>query len=126
MSKEELYVDVILPIPQLGSFTYSLNNISDEVQIGNRVVVQFGARRIYTAVVGNVHSIKPNYVTKNVLEIYDDNLITPIQIQFWKWISDYYASSLGDVSNMALPSFLKLASETILIIEFPAKTILIS
>ena len=117
MSKEELYVDVILPIPQLGSFTYSLNNISDEVQIGNRVVVQFGARRIYTAVVVNVHSIKPNYVTKNVLEIYDDNLITPIQIQFWKWISDYYASSLGDVSNMALPSFLKLASETILIID---------
>ena len=112
------YVDVVLPLPLQNTFTYSLRT-GDEVEIGQRVVVQFGTRKLYTAVVIDVHENGSNlYKSKDILAILEeDPIVNSIQLKFWKWISEYYISNIGDVMNVALPSSLKLASESKIIIH---------
>ncbi len=112
------YVDVVLPLPLQNTFTYSLRT-GDEVEIGQRVVVQFGTRKLYTAVVIDVHENEPDlYKSKDILAILEeDPIVNSIQLKFWKWISEYYISNIGDVMNVALPSSLKLASESKIIIH---------
>ncbi len=61
-------------------------------------------------------NIKPAYETKEILNIIDDEpVVYAQQLQLWKWISDYYMCSEGEVMAAALPTHLKLSSETILI-----------
>ena len=110
------YVDVILPLPLAGSFTYRLNDShAAMVQMGSRVVVQFGAKRYYTAIVVRKHDEAPqgDYEVKEVVEILDAvPIVRPEQLRLWQWIADYYMCSLGDVYKAALPSGLKMESET--------------
>ena len=111
------YVDVILPLPLGGSFTYRLpQEYADTIQTGSRVVVQFGARRYYTALVLHKHTDAPqgNYDIKDVVEVLDTTpIVQPMQLKLWQWIADYYMCALGDVYKAALPSGLKLESETV-------------
>ena len=110
------YVDVILPLPLAGSFTYRLSDShAAMVQMGSRVVVQFGAKRYYTAIVVRKHDEAPqgDYEVKEVAEVLDaDPIVLPEQLRLWQWIADYYMCSLGDVYKAALPSGLKMESET--------------
>lgn len=110
------YVDVILPLPLAGSFTYRLSDShAAMVQMGSRVVVQFGAKRYYTAIVVRKHDEAPqgDYEVKEVVEILDAvPIVRPEQLRLWQWIADYYMCSLGDVYKAALPSGLKMESET--------------
>ena len=118
MNLSKKYVEVILPVPVDGSFTYSIDS-DKNIEIGQRVVVQFGSRKLYTAIVIDVHNNEPNlYKAKEVIaELDEQTLVNKKQIKFWKWISEYYMSRLGDVMNVALPSSLKLASESKIIIH---------
>ena len=110
------FVDVILPLPLAGSFTYRLGEAhAAAVQTGSRVVVQFGAKRYYTAIVVRKHDEAPqgDYEVKEVVEILDAvPIVRPEQLRLWQWIADYYMCSLGDVYKAALPSGLKMESET--------------
>ncbi len=109
------FVDVILPLPVAGTFTYEVpEEHRAHIGIGKRVVVQFGARRIYTALVDRLHNNKPElHKAKPVLEVLDDEpVVHPHNIEFWKWIASYYLCTLGEVMNAAMPQGLKLDSET--------------
>lgn len=109
------YVDVILPLPLPKSFTYSLpDEGADEVTMGCRVVVPFGRKKFYTAIVCNVHYCAPTeYEVKEVSAILDASpILLPSQFRFWEWLSDYYLCTQGDVYKAALPSGLKIESET--------------
>ena len=113
----EKFVDVILPLPLHSSFTYSLpEDIAGEVQIGCRVVVPFGRKKYYTAIVRNVHYSAPTeYEVKEVSVLLDAHpILLPEQFKFWGWLADYYLCTQGDVYKAALPSGLKLESETII------------
>ncbi|HRR63044.1 MAG TPA: primosomal protein N', partial [Paludibacteraceae bacterium] len=82
---------------------------------GMRVVVPFGKKKMYSAIIYLVHSIKPNlpYEIKEIICFLDEKpIIRPLQIKFWEWIANYYLSSLGEVYQSAIPSGLKLESET--------------
>ena len=110
------YVDVILPLPLPKSFTYSLpDEYAEEVKIGCRVVVPFGRKKFYTAIVRNVHYCAPTeYEVKEISTLLDASpILLPNQFKFWEWIADYYLCAQGDVYKAALPSGLKLESETI-------------
>ncbi|MEQ2518736.1 primosomal protein N' [Bacteroides zhangwenhongii] len=110
------YVDVILPLPLPKSFTYSLPDKNmEEVQIGCRVVVPFGRKKFYTAIVRNIHYCAPTeYEVKEISALLDASpILLPNQFKFWEWIADYYLCAQGDVYKAALPSGLKLESETI-------------
>ena len=110
------YVDVILPLPLPKSFTYSLpDECAEDVKIGCRVVVPFGRKKFYTAIVLNVHYCAPTeYEVKDISALLDASpILLPAQFKFWEWIADYYLCTQGDVYKAALPSGLKLESETI-------------
>lgn len=112
------YVDVILPLPLTGSFTYRLpSSCETDVQTGSRVVVQFGVKRYYTAIVLRCHNEAPqgDYEVKEVSEVLDATpIVLPTQLKLWQWIADYYMCPIGEVFKAALPSGLKMESETVI------------
>lgn len=113
--RKTLFVDVILPVPIRNEFTYRVPfELNDAVFNGARVVVPFGRNKLNTGIITRIHEdIPAAYQSKYIEFLLDDRpIITPKQYTFWKWISAYYMSPIGDVMNAALPSNFKLASET--------------
>lgn len=111
----EKFVDVILPLPLRGYFTYSLpEEMAEKMRIGCRVVVSFGRKKYYTAIVRNIHYSAPTeYEVKAVSALLDEYpILLPRQFKLWEWLADYYLCTQGDVYKAALPSGLKLESET--------------
>lgn len=112
------YVDVIVPLPIASQYTYSLpSELEESVQVGCRVVVSFGRKKFYTAIVTSVHHAAPEgYETKDIEEVLDAfPIILPKQFEFWEWLSTYYLCTLGDVYKAAMPSGMKLESETVVV-----------
>ncbi|MGN0309526.1 MAG: primosomal protein N' [Bacteroides sp.] len=112
------YIDVILPLPLWSLFTYALPQpLAGEVKRGSRVVVPFGKKKLYTAIVQRIHTDAPQgYEVKEAISLLDaEPILLPAQLTFWQWIADYYLCTLGDVYKAALPSGLKLESETIVV-----------
>lgn len=87
-----------------------------EVQVGSRVLVQFGKKKYYTAIVEAIHSDKPKgYDVKPVMAVLDSSPIVRYpQLKLWRWIADYYLCSPGEVFKAAVPTGLKPESETYL------------
>ena len=113
----DYFIDVIVPIAVTTTFTYRVSQAEyNFLQQGMRVAVPFGKRLVYTAMVLNKHSQKPQvYEPKDIHTIIDEQpLVTKTQIEFWQWIAQYYMCSLGEVYKAALPSAFLLESETIL------------
>lgn len=111
------YADVILPLPLGGVFTYSLttSGMEKDIAVGERVVVPFGKKKIYTGLVVRIHTEKPtgSYEIKNIITCMDKKpIVLPAQLTLWEWIADYYLCSIGDVFKAALPSGMKLESES--------------
>jgi primosomal protein N' (replication factor Y) len=109
------FADVILPVPIPRMFTYRVpRNFVDEIKIGARVIVQFGKNRVVTAVVGRIHQTPPEkYQAKYILELLDNEpLITQQQLWLFDWIADYYMCCVGEVMNVAVPSGLKVTSQS--------------
>ena len=112
------YVDVILPLPLSGTFTYELSQDEfNKLEIGFRVAVSFGKRKVYTGIVNELHNSKPkSYETKPIEFIYDDkSLVSQNQIDFWNWLSRYYFVPIGDVMKAAVPSTFLLESDSLII-----------
>lgn len=110
------FINVILPLPLEKHFTYSVSPAEAEfLQPGMRVAVPFGKSKIYTGIVSAVHQSDPEiYEAKPIEQILDEKaLVTLKQLQFWKWISDYYMCTEGEVLRAAVPSAFLLESETL-------------
>lgn len=127
-SHENTYADIIMPVPLRRLFTYEVpQTMVSMIAVGSRVLVQFGAKKFYSGIVATLHHTKPiNYDTKPICQVVDSTpIILPAQLKLWQWISDYYICALGDVYRAALPSGLKLESESRLISnpEFVADTL---
>ena len=111
------FADVILPLPLSKYYTY---RIPEELQPGMypgcRVIVPFGRKKYYTAIVVYIHPYAPaDYETKDILTLLDESpILRRPQLKFWEWIAEYYLCSVGDVYKAALPSGLKLESETLI------------
>lgn len=104
-----LYVDVILPLPLEGTFTYSVpDTLAPQVRMGVRVVVPLGRSKTYTAMAVRTHGDKPEFDTRDIIQVVDDSHVLPErQLRLWQWISTYYMCALGDVFKAALPAGLK-------------------
>ena len=130
-----MYVDVILPLPLDGVFTYSVpSELERQVAVGHRVLVPFGRNKTYVGIVAKVlftvdglqftgdYSVaeerlaskssvncKPSTVNyKDVLQVLDASpILLDSQLNLWRWISDYYLSPIGEVYKAALPAGLK-------------------
>lgn len=114
------FADVILPLPLYRYFTYRIPaDMQGRLRQGHRVVVSFGRAKFYTAIVVALHDTEPQgYEVKEIATLLDDEpIVLRPQLKFWEWIADYYLCSVGDVYKAALPSGLKLESETSLAIN---------
>ena len=109
------FAEVLLPLAIQGSYTYRITpELQSSVAIGSRVLVPFGKKRIYTAIVVMTHDIEPQgYRVKEIISVLDSfPIVKHPQIKFWQWISDYYLCTMGEVYKAAIPSGLKVESET--------------
>ena len=114
------FVDVILPLPLSATYTYALpEEWQEAVRPGCRVIVPFGAKKFYTAIVVEVHGRQPQgYAVKAVWETLDPApVLLPVQLDFWRWLADYYLCAVGDVYKAALPSGMKLESESKVVVN---------
>ncbi len=96
-------------------FTYRIpKNLQPQVNLGSRVIVQFGKKKVLTGIIGKVHNKPPQtYEAKPILDILDiQPSVNPLQIRFWVWMAEYYCCHIGEVMHAALPSGLRLSSES--------------
>lgn len=114
------FVDVILPVAVPNLYTYRVPfELTGFVNRGQRVIVEFGKRKRYSAIVRNVHDVAPSvYEAKYIEALLDQSpIVTDDQFKLWDWIADYYLCTIGEVMLAALPSALKLASETTIVLN---------
>ena len=119
MERRTFFVDVLLPLHLPGTFTYRVPfDYNGALEVGQRVVVQFGAKRLYSALVRRVHEQVPDYQTKYILSILDlEPIVTEHQLQFWEWMAAYYMCYPGDVMAVAIPSAFRLSSDSYIVIH---------
>ncbi len=113
------YVTVVLPLALPNNYTYEIpNKLADEIQFGIRVEVPL-RNKLYAALVVELHEdVQIEYKTRKIISVIDQlPIITTKQYELWKWITKYYSASMGEVMNVALPSGMKLTSETIVVLH---------
>ena len=109
------YAQIILPLNLSGTFTYKVpDELVDFMEVGKRVLVPFGGKKIYTGIVSGIHQNAPEpFKTKDIISVLDNVPIVPQeQLDFWSWMSEYYLCNIGEIYRFAFPSSLKLESET--------------
>ena len=104
-----IYIDVILPLPLEGLFTYSVHaKDAHKAVVGKRVVVPLGRSKTYTGIIERVHNTKPSFDTRDAIDFPDAlPVVLEKQLDLWKWIAHYYMTPLGDVYKAAVPAGLK-------------------
>lgn len=115
MTNSQHLVDVILPLPVPLFFTYKVPlELLDALAIGKRVIVPFGRQKIHAAIVKSIRSESSvNNDLKEIQTVLDDfPVVNDYQFQLWEWMAEYYMCHQGEVMNAALPSGLKMQSET--------------
>jgi primosomal protein N' (replication factor Y) len=118
--RETLFIEVVLPLSLALNYTYRVPfELNDQVAVGKRVVVQFGKNKIYTALIKEIGTKAPDvYEAKYIIDVIDAHpIITQTQLKLWDWMTNYYLCNEGDVMSAALPTGLKLASETIIVLK---------
>jgi primosomal protein N' (replication factor Y) len=113
------FVDVVVPLPLPEYYTYRVPfEYNEYISPGQRVVVQFGQKKLYSALVRRVHQNVPSYKTKYILSILDPHpIVSEKHFKFWEWMAAYYMCSVGDIMAVALPSAFRLASESTIAIH---------
>jgi len=114
-----LTANIILPFPLNDTYTYYVPQVMEEhIYVGQRVIVSFGVKRFFTGIVysfgeaSNVTDLKP------IAETIDNKpIVSQNQLLYWRRLADYYICSLGDIMRLALPSALRLQSDTTVIIN---------
>ena len=110
-----MFAEVLLPVPIYGTFTYEIPEpMTDHIRVGHRVIVPFGRRKSYTGIVCNLTPVAPQgYEVKRIAMLIDEGpVVRHPQLKFWNWIADYYLCTPGEVYRAAVPSGLKIESET--------------
>lgn len=108
------YAEVILPLAVQGTFTYLVpEEMQCDISRGSRVYVPFGPRKLYTGIVADLHTNTPKFKVKPIASLLDGtSILRHPQLKFWQWIADYYLCTLGEVYRAAVPTGLKVESET--------------
>lgn len=108
-----MYAEVILPLAVPKPYTYSVpEELLAQTETGRRVEVQFGGNKLYAGLVLQTHDNEPDHPVKPILSVIDEEpIVDERTLKFWQWLASYYACTIGEVMDAALPANLKLASE---------------
>src|SRR5210317_84763 len=112
-------VEVVLPLPLDKLFHYSVpTEWENDVRPGMRVLVQFGARKEYAAVITRVLETVEELELKPIITLLDEYpVVLEHQLLQWSWMASYYMAPIGDVMNAALPPGLKLSSQSVVVLD---------
>ena len=113
--QETLFAELLLPVPMANSYTYRVpRHLAAGLQVGCRVVCHFGKKRILTGLVLRIANLPPvEYEARPLLDVLElEPSVTAQQLKLFKWMADYYSCKMGEAAFAALPSGLKLSSES--------------
>ncbi|MCL1851084.1 MAG: primosomal protein N' [Bacteroidetes bacterium] len=114
------FANILLPLPLPATFTYRVpHDLNEQIKVGARVVVPFGKNKLYAGLVMEVHTNVPSFLNvKYIIDIIDAApVVTEKQLELWKWLAHYYLCHNGEVMAAAMPSGLKLAGETLIMLH---------
>jgi primosomal protein N' (replication factor Y) len=108
------FADLVLPLAIPKMLTYHVPpHLMDDLQVGSRVIVSLGNQKVITGIVSKLHTTVPPYPTKAIIDLLDPApILTTIQLTFFQWMAQYYMCTLGEVLKAALPSGLKVTSQS--------------
>lgn len=109
------YAEILLPLPLDTTFTYAIPaEMERVVKIGHRVIVPFGRKKYYTGIVRSLTTHAPDGIEIKEIAVVLDNepIVRHPQLKLWEWVAEYYMCATGDVYKAAVPSGLKVESET--------------
>ncbi|MFQ3577026.1 MAG: primosomal protein N' [Cytophagales bacterium] len=113
----KLFCHVLLPIPLNAKFTYVIpSHLYDQISIGSRVLVSFGAKKIYTGIVTEISSqAESNFELKYIIDVLDASpVMNKTHLEYYAQLAQYYMCTEGEVLKAGLPGGLKLSSESLL------------
>ncbi len=107
------FADVILPLAVRGRFTYLIgDDYINSIHPGVMVRVQFRGEKLCTGIVCAIHYNPPDVKNiKRIISVLDAvPVINEKQLKLWRWVSDYYLCTEGEVMKAAMPSEVSLDS----------------
>ncbi len=113
-----MYAEIIIPLALPKNYTWEIpSTLLDEVMIGMRVEVMLGANKRYAGIVKKIFNEKPAaFNPKPILSVLDEApIVYPAQLALWEWMAQYYMCTEGEVMQAAVPSHLKISSESVFI-----------
>jgi primosomal protein N' (replication factor Y) len=112
---------VAIPLRVMQTFTYRLPiALRSEAQLGSRLLVPFGRKRITGYIVALHETLDPalNLAAEEIKEAEElldtEALLTPAILEITRWVADYYAAPWGEVLKAALPAGLNATVEQVL------------
>ena len=115
-----MYAEIIIPLALPKNYTWTIpTEFADGVMIGMRVEVMLGSNKRYAGIIKKILTEKPaGFNPKPILGILDDTpIVYPAQLQLWEWMASYYMCTEGEVMQAAVPSHLKISSESVFILN---------
>lgn len=115
-----MYAEIIIPFSLPKNYTWAIPaEIADGVMIGMRVEVMLGSNKRYAGIIKRLLTEKPaGFNPKPILGVLDEApIVFPAQLQLWEWMANYYMCTEGEVMQAAVPSHLKISSESIFILN---------
>jgi primosomal protein N' (replication factor Y) len=115
-----MYAEIIIPLALPKNYTWEIPvSMSEGIMVGMRVEVMLGANKRYAGIVKKITKDKPEaFNPKPILSILDEApIVYPAQLTLWEWIAQYYMCTEGEVMQAAVPSHLKITSESIFILN---------
>ncbi len=112
-----MFAEVVFPLPFRNSFSYAIpNELESFVKVGVRVVVPFGKRTLTGYVIGIEEEAKVEKGIKKIKDVLDDfPIFTKESLKFYRWISEYYLSSLGEAIKNSIPYGLEVESKKVVV-----------
>lgn len=115
-----MYAEIIIPLALPKNYTWAIpTELADGVMIGMRVEVMLGSNKRYAGIIKHLSNEKPaGFNPKPILGVLDDApIVFPAQLQLWEWMAAYYMCTEGEVMQAAVPSHLKISSESVFILN---------
>ncbi len=115
-----MFAEIIIPLALPKNYTWSIpESLQEEIMVGMRVEVILGTNKRYAGIVKKIiHQKEIGFKTKAILGILDDApIVYPDQLALWEWMAKYYLCTEGEVMQAAIPSHLKISSESVFILN---------
>jgi primosomal protein N' (replication factor Y) (superfamily II helicase) len=100
-----MFAEVVFPLPFRNAFSYSVPpEFKDLISVGKRVAAPFGKRVLTGFVIALRESVDVKETIKDIQDVLDKDPIFDLKdLEFYRWIAEYYLSSLGEALKLSVP-----------------------